>query len=132
MVVREVQSSLARAVTVDNEVATNFRTLHTLNVMRKAEKTTAMKRIYFILISILLTIPIARTFATSQIPDILIYKGDTLSIFANPLEQLYDNDSIRPNFFDGKEGCMSTACWRGYEAEWIIIDDYLYLTGIYS
>ena len=28
----QVQSSLAKAVTVDNEVAANFRTLHTLNV----------------------------------------------------------------------------------------------------
>jgi hypothetical protein len=28
----QVQSSLARAVTADNEVATNSRTLHTLNV----------------------------------------------------------------------------------------------------
>jgi len=28
----KVQGSLARAVTVDNEVATNSRTLHTLNV----------------------------------------------------------------------------------------------------
>ena len=32
----QVQSSLARAVTVDKEVATNSRTLHTLNVVRKA------------------------------------------------------------------------------------------------
>lgn len=78
-----------------------------------------------------MTIPF-RIFATAQIPDLLIYNGDTLSIFANPLEQLYDNDSLRPKFFGDKEGCMSTACWRGYQAEWIIIDNKLFLTGIYS
>jgi hypothetical protein len=90
-----------------------------------------MKRKVFIFI-FLLTVSLFRTFATPQIPDRLIYNGDTLSIFANPLEQLYDNDSIRPNFFDKNESCESTACWRSYVAEWIIIDDNLYLTGIYS
>lgn len=90
-----------------------------------------MIRKVFIL-TFLLTVSLFKTFATSQIPDRLIYHGDTLSIFANPLEQLFDNDSIRPNFFGQNEGCESTACWRGYEAEWRIIDDSLYLTGIYS
>lgn len=101
--------------------------------MGKAKKTTTtMKGINYILIFFLLTVSQFRTFATSQIPDLLIYNGDTLSIFANPLEQLYENDSIRPNFFGDKEGCMSTACWRGYEAEWTILDNELYLIGIYS
>jgi len=90
-----------------------------------------MIRNVFIL-TFLLTVSLFKTFATSQIPDRLIYHGDTLSIFANPLEQLFDNDSIRPRFFGKNEGCESTACWRGYVAEWIIIDNSLYLTGIYS
>jgi hypothetical protein len=101
-------------------------------VMGKAKKTIAMKGINYRLIFYLLIVSQIRTYATSQIPDLLIYNGDTLSIFANPLEQLYENDSIRPNFFGDKEGCMSTACWRGYEAEWTIVDNELYLTGIYS
>lgn len=90
-----------------------------------------MIRKVFIL-TILLTVYLLRTFATSQIPDRLIYNGDTLSIFANPLEQLYDNDTIRPNFFGKNEGCESTACWRGYVAEWLIFEGNLYLTGIRS
>jgi hypothetical protein len=40
----QVQSSLARAVTVDNEVATNSRTLHTLNVVGKRKKAQADKK----------------------------------------------------------------------------------------
>jgi hypothetical protein len=91
-----------------------------------------MKRNELILFIFHLTAPLVQSFATGQIPDRLIYKGDTLSIFANPLEQLYDHDSLRPKFFNDKEACISTACWRGYEAEWIIIDDQLYLTGIFS
>jgi hypothetical protein len=74
----------------------------------------------------------ARVFATAQVPDKLIYKGDTLSIFANPLEQLYGNDSIRPKYFGEKEVGFNTGCWRGYIAEWTIMDNTLYLTGIYS
>ena len=91
-----------------------------------------MKRNVLILFSFLLILPLSKSFATGQIPDRLIYKGDTLSIFANPLEQLYDNDSLRPEFFGKTEACMSTACWRGYQAEWEIIENHLYLTGIYS
>jgi hypothetical protein len=75
---------------------------------------------------------ISRLFATAQFPDILVYKGDTLSLFANPLEQLFKDDSIAPKFFRDKEGCNSTACWRGYQANWELINNELYLTGIYS
>ncbi len=85
-----------------------------------------------IILFIFMTTNLSRLFATAQIPDILIYKGDTLSLFANPLEQLYGNDSTRPNYFGKNEVCMTTACWRGYQAEWELINDELYLTGIYS
>lgn len=67
---------------------------------------------------------------TAQIPDTLIFKGDTLSIFANPLEELYKDDSLRPNFFGDQRGCINTSCWRGYVAEWKIENDQLFLTGI--
>jgi hypothetical protein len=39
----QVQSSLVRAVTVDNEVVTNSRTLHTLNVNGAAKWTIPHK-----------------------------------------------------------------------------------------
>jgi hypothetical protein len=38
----QVQSSLARAVTVDRKVATNSRTLHTLNVIANPPYTTTL------------------------------------------------------------------------------------------
>jgi hypothetical protein len=99
--------------------------------MGKAKKND-LKRLELILFILISTIPVFKTFGTAQFPDRLVYKGDTLSIFANPLELLYNEDSPRPKFFDDKEGCNSTACWRGYQAEWIIIDGQLYLTGIFS
>lgn len=79
-----------------------------------------------------MTIPLTETFGTAQTPDRLIYKGDTLWIFSNPLEQLNGIDSLRKILFGDQEGCMSTACWRGYEAEWTIMNNELYLVGIYS
>lgn len=90
-----------------------------------------MKRIN-VFIVILLTVSLHKTFATVQEPDIIIYKGDTLLLNANPLELFYKNELERPQFFGNKKGCMSTACWRDYRAEWTIIDNELYLTGIFS
>jgi hypothetical protein len=85
-----------------------------------------------ILFLFFLTILSFNCFATGQIGDRLIYKGDTLILFSNPLETLLDIFSSRPKLFGDKEGCMTTACWRGYQAEWEIIENHLYLTGIYS
>jgi hypothetical protein len=91
-----------------------------------------LKVIKNILFLFLVTVPIINTLGTPQIPDLLIHNGDTMSIFSNPLEFLYENDSIRPDFFGENEGCITTYCWRGYQAEWKIIDNQLYLDGIYS
>jgi hypothetical protein len=85
-----------------------------------------------ILFLFFLTILSFNCFATGQIGDRLIYKGDTLILFSNPLETLLDIFSSRPKLFGDNEGCMTTACWRGYQAEWEIIENQLYLTGIYS
>ncbi len=91
-----------------------------------------MRHKTIILILSLLTLPFLKTFATAQIPDLLVYKGDTLSIFANPLELFPDIDSLRLRLFGNKAGCSSTACWREYQAEWLIENEQLYLIGIYS
>jgi hypothetical protein len=85
-----------------------------------------------ILTIIFLTVSVEKVLATGQIPDRLIYNNDTLSIFANPLEQLTNIDSLREKIFDDNKVHWSTDCWRGYQAEWAIIDNQLYLTAIYS
>jgi len=79
-----------------------------------------------------LTAFIFESFATAQIPDRLVYNGDTVSIFSNPLEQLPNIENLRPKLFGEKQGCNSTACWRKYQAEWEILNNELYLIGIYS
>lgn len=63
-----------------------------------------------------------------QSTDILIWKGDTLHLDESPLENLKDiADKIRE-----KENSISSGCWNGYIAEWIIENGNLYLKNIYS
>lgn len=86
-----------------------------------------MKRL--INLTIILFFPLA-LFATRQVGDKLIWNGDTLTIFSNPLELRSDIDSLRSILFGKKEEGFSTACWRGYIAEWTMIKNEIYLTNI--
>lgn len=70
--------------------------------------------------------------ATAQDGDRLIWNGDTLTLFANPLELRKDIQRLRPKLFGGREAGMNTGCWRGYIAEWIVLDRKIYLNNIYS
>ncbi len=60
---------------------------------------------------------------TSQIRDILFYKGKTYYLSTEPLNQLLDLMG------DEKPVLMApnTACWRGYIGTWHIDDNKLYL-----
>ena len=70
-------------------------------------------------------------FATPQIPDKLIYKGDTLSVYHLYLpDELYIADT--EHLFGDKQPYWITSCWRGYQATWEVIEDQLYVTDIYS
>ncbi len=86
---------------------------------------------------------------TAQVADILIWKGETLLLFSNPLKlrsdwkeiskiislELENEDKrLYPEKYKSEEveAMFSTACWRGYVAEWIIINDKIYLNNIYA
>ena len=62
---------------------------------------------------------------TAQQPDILIYEGERLPLFSNPLESYFSAEHPRPNF-----NSMNTANWRGYVATWQIEDGRLYLADL--
>ena len=86
-----------------------------------------MKRLLKILITLCL-FPLTG-FATGQAGDVLIFKGDTLTLFSNPLEQYLDAKSVR--IFNGKKlEWTSTACYRGYRATWEVSNDSLFLTKV--
>jgi len=67
-------------------------------------------------------LPTAKSFATAQYPDILIYEGKEFSLHTNPLEELFSkNEDKRP-----KGDVTSTALWRGYVAKFEIKDGWLF------
>ncbi|MFI1742858.1 hypothetical protein [Thalassobellus sediminis] len=70
------------------------------------------------------------SYGTGQVPDYLVYKGDTLAIFSNPLEKYFEKTGKR-ELIDFV-GCVSTACWRGYKAIWELKEDKLYLIQVTS
>lgn len=67
--------------------------------------------------------------STAQYGDILIYKGDTLQLFSNPLENYLETKSRR-TINDYELTWTSTACYRGYIATWKIANDSLYLLRV--
>jgi len=71
-----------------------------------------------------------KSYATEQIPDLLIHKNDTVFIYANPLQEKEDLLKKDKRFL--KLSCRSTACWRRYQATWELINEKLYLVNISS
>ena len=71
--------------------------------------------------------------ASPQIPDYLIYKGDTIPIYTLILEKYFDKikKSNKGELFGLKfrEGA-SLNCWRGYQAIYSIENDSLFLKNI--
>lgn len=66
--------------------------------------------------------------ATEQVPDYLIYENDTVSIYSNPLD--YNIEALFRDTSFYLNTCMSTACWRRYQATWKIENEKLYLIKI--
>jgi hypothetical protein len=79
------------------------------------------------LIIFLVIFSINFTHATEQIPDLLIIENDTICLKSFPLEDL--KFQIRP-FKYGDYYFPSTACWRGYQAIWKVVDGKLFLVEI--
>lgn len=86
-----------------------------------------MKRIFKILLFSLISVNV---FGSAQIPDLIIYNGDTLSLYSCPLYSYPNQDLITPQGLFGGRGCFFSACLRNNVATWEIIDGKLYLCEI--
>lgn len=85
-----------------------------------------MTKILFILI--LVAVGQIECFATLQTSDFIVWNNDTLFLDKSPLEQLPEVcTKIRE-----KEKSVSSGCWNGFVAEWILKDSVLYLKNLYS
>ena len=88
-----------------------------------------MKNITLLLTLILISI--IKVSATEQIPDLLLIEQDTFYLKTFPLEDFISKNKIKEAPFKyGDYSFPSTACWRGYQATWKVIDDSLYLIEI--
>lgn len=67
-------------------------------------------------------------YSTEQTRDLLVYKKMTIFLYDSPLEEFPELEKMIQN--DAKE--ISSNCWKGYYAEWEIINDSLFLKSIYS
>ncbi|WKZ58844.1 MAG: hypothetical protein QY309_13305 [Cyclobacteriaceae bacterium] len=71
-------------------------------------------------------------FATGQTGELIIYKGDTLTMLCEPLETFLQKHEPREKFHPFlKDGC-STALWRGYVGLWEIKEDRLFLIDVFA
>ena len=83
-----------------------------------------MKKILLVLIFTLLP---SAVFATAQISDLILYKGESYYLFSEPLESYFKESFSRPDYLFAFK---CTACRRGYVASWEVKGDSLYLTKL--
>lgn len=72
------------------------------------------------------------SFATGQIGELVIYKGDTLTMLSEPLEIYLRENEPREKLHPVLGNGSSTALWRGYVGLWKIDDGRLLLVDIYA
>ena len=63
---------------------------------------------------------------TQQMPDRISYEGKQYSLWASPLEDYFRNGHTRPKMLQ-EYGVISSGNWKGYVAEWTILDGRLFL-----
>ena len=80
---------------------------------------------YFLLV-FLMCLFTSVVFATTQLEEQIIYKGERRDMSSRPLELYFDENHPRPREFDGY-GYSGSSCWRGYIGYWKIENDFLYL-----
>ena len=98
----------------------------------------------YILTKLFIVIGYFGVFATPQIPDELIYKGDTLRVYIALPDEFWETETIifdsveyvdryisAVKLFGDKKLCEISSCFV-YYATWEIVENQLYLTGIYS
>ena len=92
---------------------------------------------YSMLLFFVLALSTFQLFASPQMPDYIIFKGDTIATYNLILEQyLQKHDTATKeslfglSFRNSVTGNVLTSCWRGYQAIYQIDNDSLFLVDI--
>jgi len=90
-----------------------------------------------LLFTLVLTLSVFRLFASPQMPDYIIFKGDTIATYNLILEQYLQRQEKTESeklfglsFRNSTDGGFSFNCWRGYQAIYKIDNDSLFLVDI--
>ena len=109
-------------------------------IVASGHKTDMIKSYKLSLLFILvLTLSAFRLFASPQMPDYIIFKGDTIATYNLILEQYLQRHEKTESeklfglsFRNSSNGEISFNCWRGYQAIYKIDNDSLFLVDIIS
>lgn len=82
-----------------------------------------------ILFMLFWTLLFLATKATAQSADRLIFNGDTMVLFSNPLEA-YLSTKPQRSINNQEFEWVTTACYKGYFATWEIVNDSLFLISV--
>ena len=75
----------------------------------------------------------AKLFCSPQVPEGLIFNGDTIAIYSLPSEGMPENyEKAIFKFIDDSDNPImyGTSNWRGYQGIWTVEDDKLFMTGV--
>jgi hypothetical protein len=88
-----------------------------------------MKKIKLILLLFFMTGMVDKSFASPISTDRLIYNGKTYKLYAKPLTKYMRDQPFMDEIFDKELTCQGWGC--EYIAQWEIIEDQVFLTGIF-
>lgn len=90
-----------------------------------------MKKSYKLLFLLLFFLSL-KAIASPQLPDLIIYKNDTIPTYNLLIEKYliekFNDDELAKFSFKGE--LISLSCWRGYQGVYEVIDNKLYLLGM--
>ncbi|WP_175622269.1 hypothetical protein [Chryseobacterium schmidteae] len=90
-----------------------------------------MKKSYKLLFLLLFFLSL-RAIASPQLPDLIIYKNDTIPTYNLLIEKYliekFNDDELAKFSFKGE--LIPLSCWRGYQGVYEVIDNKLYLSGM--
>ncbi|MEI8011861.1 MAG: hypothetical protein WCI27_05185 [Candidatus Omnitrophota bacterium] len=87
------------------------------------------RRLMILVLLAFIISPFSKAFATDQIPETLVYKGEKIELYDVPLDSLFSDQHKKPDFYKlTNAGCSGE--WRGYHGTWEVREGDLYLVDL--